>query len=284
MSPGERSGAPLLGRSALRGLLEAHGLHPVKALGQHFVSDPHTVERIVRLAGVSPGDRVVEIGAGLGSLTLALHAAGAKVTAIEIDRRLAAVLRETLPGDVRIVEGDALECDWATLLDEGRWLLVANLPYNVGTHIVLDVLERAQRVDRLLVMVQQEVGERLAAKPGGREYGAVSVRVAYFATARIVGKVAAEVFLPQPNVASALVLLERRPAPAVDPSEATYEEIGVLVRAGFAGRRKMLRRSLAGLVDERTFACAGVAPTARAEELAVEEWGKLAGCRRSAER
>lgn len=270
-----------LGRGEVRRLIEAHGLRPTKSLGQHFVTDPNTVERIARLAGVGPGDRVVEIGPGLGSLTLALAATGAAVTAVEIDRRLLPVLEEVVPDTVRLIEADALTCDWEALLGEGPWALVANLPYNVATSLVLGLLERVPQVTRMLVMVQKEAADRLAAGPGGREYGAVSVRVAYFATARLAGQVSAEVFHPRPNVASSLVALERRATPAVDPATATYEEIGVLLRAGFGGRRKMLRRSLFGLVDDEAFACAGVAPTARAEQLGVAEWGKLAGCQRS---
>lgn len=270
-----------LGRGEVRRLLDEHGLRPVKSLGQHFVTDPNTVERIARLAAVGPGDRVVEIGPGLGSLTLALAGTGAAVTAVEIDHRLVEVLGEVLPAGVRVVQADTLTCDWDALLGTDPWVLVANLPYNVATTLVLDLLERVPQVRRMLVMVQREAGERLAAGPGGREYGAVSARVAYFATARLVGQVAPEVFHPRPNVASSLVRLDRRAAPAVDPAEASYEEIGRLLKAGFGGRRKMLRRSLAGLVAEEAFRCAGVAPTERAEQLGVAEWGKLAGCQRS---
>ncbi|MCU1491042.1 MAG: rsmA [Acidimicrobiaceae bacterium] len=269
-----------LGRGEVRRLLETHGLHPVKALGQHFVTDPNTVERIARLAGVGPGDKVVEIGPGLGSLTLALAATGAEVTAVEIDQRLVEVLAEVLPHDVRVVHADALACDWNELLEGDGWVLVANLPYNVATPLVVNLLERVPQVSRMLVMVQKEAGERLAARPGGREYGGVSVRVSYFATARLVGQVAPEVFHPRPNVASSLVAIERRGAPAVPEDVASYEELNRLVRAGFSGRRKMLRRSLAGLVGEEAFVCAGVASSDRAEQLGVAEWGKLAGCRR----
>jgi len=271
-----------LGRGDVRRLLDAHGLVPTKSLGQHFVVDPNTVERIARLAGVGPGDRVVEIGPGLGSLTLALAATGASVTAIEIDRRLVPVLRSVVPETVRVVEADARDVDWGTLLGVvPGWSLVANLPYNVATPLVLDVLRHVPQVTRILVMVQREVAERLAASPGGKEYGAVSVRVAYFARARLAGLVSAEVFHPRPNVESALVEIVRRDAPAVDPALATFAEIDVLVRAGFAGRRKMLRRALAGLVDVEAYGLAGIPATARAEELGVAEWGTLARCQRS---
>ena len=160
-------------------------------------------------------------------------------------------------------------------------MLVANLPYNVATPLVLDLLREVPCIVRMLVMVQREAGERLVAVPGAKSFGAVSVRVGYFATAALVGRVPPGVFLPRPNVESVLVELQRRESPAVDPAVASYAEIDLLVRAGFGGRAKMLRRSLEGLVDEAIFAAAGVDGRARAEELGIEEWGKLVACRRS---
>jgi 16S rRNA (adenine1518-N6/adenine1519-N6)-dimethyltransferase len=267
---------------------EGHDIEPSRAFGQNFVVDPNTLERVVRLAGTAPGERVLEIGAGLGSLTLELCRVGAKVTALEIDRRLVPLLLERLGDRARIIEGDALQVDLQALLaaaageeGEGPVQLVANLPYNIATPLVVRVLEGVPEIERLFIMVQREVAERLAATPGGKEYGAVSVRVAYFATARVVGRVSPEVFHPRPHVDSALVEIVRRDRPAVDPSEASYEEINRLVRAGFATRRKMLRRALAGLVDEAAFEAASVAPTARAESLDVFAWGKLARWARS---
>ncbi|HXY45393.1 MAG TPA: 16S rRNA (adenine(1518)-N(6)/adenine(1519)-N(6))-dimethyltransferase RsmA [Acidimicrobiales bacterium] len=280
------------GRAEISALLAEHGISPSRALGQNFVTDPNLVERVARLAGVGVGDRVVEIGAGLGSLTIALAATGAEVLAVEIDRHLEPVLRELVePLGVTVVRADAMSCDWAELLGAGAgagadrraWVLVANLPYNIATPLVLDVLMGVPSVARLLVMVQREVGERLAAQPGSRAYGAVSVRLAYFADARVVARVPADVFVPRPNVESVLVEIVRRPAPAVPADVAGFEEIDVLVRAGFSGRRKMLRRSLAGLVTAEAFAAAGVAPTSRPEELGVEAWGKLAQCKRLTE-
>ncbi len=261
-------------------LLERHGLHPSRALGQNFVVDPNTVRRIARLAGVGPGDRVVEIGAGLGSLTLALAETGASVLAIEKDRGLAPVLAEVVAGlDVEVVHADALELDWAALLaPPASWSLVANLPYNVATPLVATILDHVPAVTRLLVMVQREVAERLAAGAGSPAYGAVSVKVAYWAEASVVGRVPATVFLPRPNVESALVRLERRPAPAVDPAEVPASFLFEVVRAGFGQRRKMLRRSLAALATPDDFATAGVAPEARAEQLDVAAWGRLAAC------
>ncbi len=261
-------------------LMAAHGLRPSRALGQNFVADPNTVRRIARLAGVGPGSRVLEIGAGLGSLTLALAETGAGVVAVETDRHLLPALRSVVePAGVEVVEGDALALDLAALLaerDAGAWHLVANLPYNVATPLVLRTLVEVPAVAHLLVMVQREVGERMAAGPGNGAYGSVSVRIAYFARAEVVGRVSAAVFVPKPRVESVLVRLERRPAPAVDPALVSYDRLAAVVRAGFAHRRKMLRRSLAGVVDPAAFERAGVRPEARAEELDVEAWGRLA--------
>jgi len=260
-------------RPAVRELLTSHGLAPRRELGQNFVADPNTVRRIAHLAGVGAGDRVVEIGAGLGSLTLALVETGATVTAVEVDRGLARVLREVVAGveGVTVVEADAMTLDWPALLgDVGGWVLVANLPYNVATPLVCDLLDTVPAIERMLVMVQREVGERLVAAPRTAGYGAVSVKVAYWAAARLAGLVPAAVFMPKPNVESALVEIVRRPPPDVAP-----EPLFELVRTAFGQRRKMLRRSLAGLVDGPTFAAAAVAETARPEELGLDDWVRL---------
>jgi 16S rRNA (adenine1518-N6/adenine1519-N6)-dimethyltransferase len=205
------------------------------------------------------------------------------VTALEVDRGIVPVLREIVePLGVAVVEADAMACDWSALLKSApSWVLVANLPYNVATPLVLDLLEDVPAIARMVVMVQREAGERLVAAPGDPGFGAVSVRVAYFATAALLGRVPAAVFLPRPNVESVLVEIERRAAPVVDAAVATYQEIDLVLRAGFGGRRKMLRRSLAGLVDESVFEAAGIDGRSRAEELDVEKWGKLVACRRS---
>jgi 16S rRNA (adenine1518-N6/adenine1519-N6)-dimethyltransferase len=268
-----------LTRAQLTDLLARHGLRPSRALGQNFVVDPNTDRRIARLAGVGPGDRVVEIGAGLGSLTMALAETGADITALETDRYLIPVLEEvTAPAmNVKVVHVDAMAADWTGLLgDRPGWVLVANLPYNIATPLVADLLDRVPAVERMLVMVQREVGERLAARPGDPAYGAVSVKVAYWAEAKLAGRVPAAVFHPRPNVESVLVDIRRRPAPAVDPAEVGAERLFEVVRAGFATRRKMLRRALAGVVVPEAFAAAGVAPESRAEELDVAAWGRLA--------
>jgi 16S rRNA (adenine1518-N6/adenine1519-N6)-dimethyltransferase len=267
-------------RPVVRDLLTSRGLAPRRDLGQNFVADPNTVRRIAHLAGVGPMDRVVEIGAGLGSLTLALAETGAAVVAVEVDRGLAATLRDVVAGtpNVAVVEDDAMTLDWPALLgDERPWVLVANLPYNISTPLVADLLDGVPAIERMLVMAQREVGERLVAAPGDAAYGAVSVKVAFWASARIVGLVPAAVFVPRPNVESALVEIVRRPPPDVAP-----DELFALVRTAFGQRRKMLRRSLAGVVDPSRFAAAGVAETARPEELGLDDWVRLARAGRAA--
>jgi 16S rRNA (adenine1518-N6/adenine1519-N6)-dimethyltransferase len=268
-------------------MIAARDLRPSRALGQNFVTDANTVRRIARLADFQAGQRVVEIGAGLGALTLALVEAGAAVTAVEIDQHLVPVLRAQVESHgVRVVEADALTLDWSALLDDSDdalapggqapWLLVANLPYNVAVPVIVRVLEEAPTVASMLVMVQREVGERLAAAPGSKAYGAVSVKVAYYAVARVVGRVPPAVFVPRPNVESVLVRIVRRDAVAVDPAIVGSDRLFTVVRAGFAHRRKMLRRALVDVIDPAAFTAAGVDPAARAEELTVEDWGRLA--------
>jgi len=264
-----------LSRSVAKDLLEGAGLRAKRALGQNFVVDPNTVRRIARLSGAGPGTHVVEVGAGLGSLTLALAETGAHVVAVEVDGDLVPLLRANVadtPG-IDVVHADAMTLDWSALLGDGEWSLVANLPYNVATPLVADILDTVPQVTRMLVMVQREVAERFVARRSTAAYGAVSVKTAFWADARIVGHVPASVFLPRPNVESSLVEIVRHPPPdtSIDP-----QSLFSLVRQGFAKRRKMLRGALAGRVDEAQFAAAGIAPTARAEELGVEEWIRLA--------
>ena len=263
--------------STIRALLAEHGLEPSRALGQNFVADPNTVRRIVRLAGVGAGDRVVEIGAGLGSLTLALREVDASVTAVELDRHLLPILRSVAePAGATVVEGDAMDLDWQALLGPvgagEPWVLVANLPYNIATPLVLDLLQHVPQIERMLVMVQLEVGERLAGHPGSKAYGIPSVKVAWWADARIVGKVPPTVFVPPPRVESALVEITRH-APVAD--ERTRATAFGLIEAGYNQRRKMLRRSLAGRVGSDAFEATGIRPEARAEELVLEDWLRL---------
>ncbi|MFV0523003.1 MAG: 16S rRNA (adenine(1518)-N(6)/adenine(1519)-N(6))-dimethyltransferase RsmA [Acidimicrobiales bacterium] len=282
-----------LNRTQVHDLLDRHDLAPSRALGQNFLCDPGTVDRIVRLAGVEPGDRVVEIGAGLGTLTRGLAAAGARVVAIEVDRYLLPALAETVHGlDVVVLAGDAREVDWSEVLDsfpaapepgagpvgaDRPWSVVANLPYNLATPLILDLLRDQPALDRWLVMVQREAGERLAAGPGSRTYGIPSVLASYWADVRLVGSgVRPELFLPRPKVASVLVELRRHHR---RPPEG-YAAVAELVRAGFGQRRKMVRRSLAGLLDVAAIEAAGVKPTARAEQLDLDAWVRLAAVAR----
>lgn len=258
-------------------LLESRGMNPSRALGQNFVVDPNTVRKIARLADVGEGDHVLEIGPGLGSLTLALAETGAKIRAVEIDKYILPVLRyQVRECDVEVLEGDAMALDWPGVLRGESHVLVANLPYNISVPLICDVLDQQPLIERLLVMVQKEVGERLCGTPSTKAYGAVSVKVAYWAEAKIVGIVPPTVFLPMPNVDSALVSITRRPAPAVDPALVSFDDLFALVRMGFGKRRKMLRGSLSGVVTAEMFEAAGVRGEARPEELDVYAWGRLA--------
>ena len=270
-----------LSRQQVAAWFDQTGGHPSRSLGQNFVVDPNTVRRIVRLADIDATTRVVEIGAGLGSLTLAIAETGAHVTAIEIDRHLIDGLREYTSAltNVLVLHADAMELKWDEVLPpaSGPYTLVANLPYNIATPLIADLLDFVPQIDRMLVMVQKEVAERFAAAPRTSAYGAVTVKVAYWAKARMVGTVSPSVFLPKPNVDSGLVRIDRHEGgPVVDPEIVSAQQIFALVKAGFAQRRKMLRGNLAGMIDESQFAAAGVASTARAEELDVHAWVRLA--------
>jgi 16S rRNA (adenine1518-N6/adenine1519-N6)-dimethyltransferase len=274
----------LLTPATVHALLDAHGLHPKRSLGQNFLADPNTARRIVALADLPAAAPVLEIGPGLGSLTLALLDAGHDVVALELDDRLADALHSVLIDEetgrrARIERGDAMTVDLTALITPAPSprACVSNLPYNVAVPVVVRMLEEAEAVERILVMVQREVGERLAAAPGDPQYGAVSVKVAYFAEAQVVGLVPPTVFVPRPKVDSALVRLRRRSRPPVSVPSA--DDLFTLVRAGFSQRRKMLRRSLAPLLGDATpdvLAAAGVAPTARAEALGLDDWAAVA--------
>jgi len=266
-----------LGAARIRALLDEHGLAPSRALGQNFLVDPNTSRRIAGASGAGSGDHVLEVGPGLGSLTLALAELGAHVTAVELDRYLVPVLEEVVAGmepPVRVVHGDALDVDLGELLaGAARWRLAANLPYNVGTTIFLRVLEEAPAVTGGVVLVQREVAERLAARAGDDAYGIPSVKAAWWADVRVAGRVPASVFHPRPRVDSAFATFERRDPPGGDDLR---RRAFALVDAGFGQRRKMLRRSLAGLVDPAQLEAAGIDPTARAEQLALDDWVRLA--------
>jgi 16S rRNA (adenine1518-N6/adenine1519-N6)-dimethyltransferase len=253
-------------RTELRALLDEHGLKPSRALGQNFVVDPNTVRRIARLADVGEGDLVLEIGA--------------EVHAIEIDRYLLEPLRSIVESHgVRVHHADALSADYEGILAGREAVVVANLPYNVATPLVLQLLESEPLIRRMLVMVQKEVGERFAAHAGDEAYGAASLRVQYFADARVVGKVSSTVFMPKPNVESALVSIVRRPSVRVDPSLVSEADLFEVIRTSFGQRRKMLRRSLAGWSSGGVFERADVDETRRPEELTIEEFARLAAAR-----
>lgn len=268
-----------LTRTRIIELLEAYDLGPSRALGQNFLCDVNMVDKIVRLAGVAPGDAVIEIGPGLGSLTLALCRAGCRVKAVEIDRYLIPPLREVTAecraeGRLEIINADAMTVDWDPIVASSpRWAVVANLPYNIATPLILDLLVQQPSMTRWLVMVQREAGERLVAEPGSKTYGIPSVLTAYWAKARIVGSVGADLFLPRPKVESVLVRIDRHPSPPVDVD---YRQLATVVKTGFGQRRKMLRRSLASLIDADGFAQAGIDPTERPEQLSLDQWAALA--------
>jgi 16S rRNA (adenine1518-N6/adenine1519-N6)-dimethyltransferase len=272
----------LLDPSAVRELASQLGLRPSKQRGQNFVTDANTIRRIVAAAQVTEEDTVLEVGPGLGSLTLGLLQAARRVIAIEIDDVLAAQLPETvgarLPerlAALRVVNADALQVD---VLPEPPTAVVANLPYNVAVPVLLHLLATFHSWTHGLVLVQAEVADRLAASPGSKTYGVPSVKVAWYATATKAGTVSPTVFWPVPNVESGLVAINRRLPPA---TTATRDQVFAVIDAAFAQRRKMLRSALAGLAGSSTAAsaaavAAGLDPQARGETLDVTDFTRLA--------
>jgi 16S rRNA (adenine1518-N6/adenine1519-N6)-dimethyltransferase len=271
---------PLLTPGRVRALLDRHGLRPSKALGQHYLADPNTARKVARLGGVGPAETVLEVGPGLGSLTLALRQAGARVVAVEADPRLLPALAEVLGDDpgVRVEVADALRVDLAVLAPEAT-RLVANLPYNIAATLILKVLAEAPAIAHQLVMVQREVGERLAAAPGSAAYGAPSAKLAAQATARVLAPVSRRVFVPEPHVDSVLLEVSRRQHPAaagLDPAR-----LSRVIDVAFGQRRKTLRNALRGLgLDtagvEALGRAAGVDLGQRAEQLDVAAFAALA--------
>jgi 16S rRNA (adenine1518-N6/adenine1519-N6)-dimethyltransferase len=271
----------LLGPAAIRELARELDLRPTKTLGQNFLHDANTIRRIVRTAEVRPDDVVLEVGPGLGSLTLGLLPVAARVTAVEIDPRLAARLPLTvaerapeLAGRLAVVEADALRV--TELPGPPPTALVANLPYNVAVPVLLHLLELLPSLDRALVLVQAEVADRLAAAPGSPAYGVPSVKAAWYGEVRRAGAVGRRVFWPEPNVDSGLVALVRRPPPPGDRA-ATF----AVVDAAFATRRKSLRAALARWAGspaaaEYRLRAAGIDPALRGEQLAVADFARLA--------
>ncbi len=273
----------LLGAAQIRELAARFGIRPTKTWGQNFVIDANTVQRIVRVAGIGADDVVVEVGPGLGSLTLALLPVARHVTVVEVDP----VLAEALPGTVgsvapsvadrlTVVHADALRVE--SLPGDAPTALVANLPYNVSVPVVLSFLERFPSIERILVMVQLEVAERLAAPPGSKIYGVPSVKAAWYADVALAGNVSRSVFWPVPNVDSGLVSLTRREPPE---TAATREQVFACVDAAFAQRRKTLRAALASWAGspqaaEAALVAAGIDPRTRGEQLDVHQFAAIA--------
>lgn len=256
-------------RSEITDLLSRHGIVPLRRLGQHFLADPNIIQKIVALAGEPDGTKALEIGVGTGTLTRGLAEAGFPVTGYEVDRRFGPVLREALGNlavDLRFQDASDLDC--REFSDEQRWVLVANLPYSVGTPILLDLLRGAAGLRRFVVMVQSEVAERLTAGPGSRTYGLPSVVAGLYGRARLAFRVRPHVFVPPPNVDSAVVVIERTAAPDDTRSLAVR-----LAAAGFGQRRKMLRSSLRPVIPdgvEGRLVEAGISPRLRAESVSPE--------------
>lgn len=264
----------LLGARRLRELLAEHGASPKRSLGQNFVIDPNTIRKVVEVSGIHRDDSVLEIGAGCGSLTLGLASAAAQVIAVEIDDRLIELLRETLADvpNVTLLHADASSMP---LADMRATVLVANLPYNIATYLVLRALEEAPQISRITVMTQKEVGERLAAGVGSKAYGQTSVMVRYFGRARVVAQISRRAFYPLPNVDSVLVQVTREPSPDVD-----RERLFGVIKAAFAQRRKTLRNTLTsvgGSADaaEGALIAAGISPRARGEELGLDDFVRV---------
>lgn len=288
----EHTQGHLLGAADIRRIAADAGISPTKKFGQNFVIDPGTVRRIVREAGVTADDHVLEVGPGLGSLTLAILETGATMTAVEIDppvaERLPKTIAEFMPDAVdrfRVVNRDALTVNPENLpdfKDDDSFTLVANLPYNVATPILLTLLERFDNLGTFLVMVQKEVADRLSEKPGSKIYGTPSVKLAWYGTAERVGVIGRNVFWPAPNVDSALVLFKRYPGdhtPAADNADGSVvdrETVFRLIDAAFGQRRKTLHAALKKIVPSEAFEKAGIDPTRRGETLTIDEFVALA--------
>ena len=275
----------LLGAADIRRIADQAGIHPTKRLGQNFVIDPGTVRRIVRLAEVKPGQSVLEVGPGLGSLTLGLLEAGCLVTADEIDsglaRRLPQTVSQRMPealDRLTVINRDALTLTPQLAGEAGRTAdltLVANLPYNVATPIILTLLARFANLSRFLVMVQKEVADRLTAGPGSKVYGAPSLKLAWYGRAAQAGKIGRHVFWPAPNVDSALVSFVRNEEGHIGEDERTRNRVFALIDAAFGQRRKTLHAALKGLVPPEAFKAAGIDPSRRGETMTIAEFAAL---------
>ena len=263
----------------VRDICRRFEIDPSKALGQNFLIDPNTVRRVVRLSGVGPEDSVIEVGAGMGTMTGELASVARHVTAIELDRRLIEVLTEEFSnvGNVEVVAADAMQVDFSELAGM-QSTLVANLPYNISTPLIAKILSEAPAIRSFTIMVQKEAGERLVAAPGSKTYGSISVRVAYHCDAKIIGSVPRSVFWPPPGVDSVLVHMTRRERTA----DIDEDKLMRVVRAAFSQRRKTLRNALASSLDldpgdvERAISKAAIDEMSRAESLDLAEFGRLA--------
>ncbi len=272
----------LLGPTDLRRIAADIGLRPTKSLGQNFLHDANTVRKIVSTAALDPADVVLEVGPGLGSLTLGLLGSVSRVVAVEIDAAMAGELSRTvqarLPGladRLEVITADAMVL--TDLPGPAPTAMVANLPYNIAVPVVLHLLDALPTLRRILVMVQAEVGQRLAAPPGSRVYGVPSVKAAWYADVRRAGSISRHVFWPEPNVDSELVALIRRPV----PTGAERETVFRVIDAAFSQRRKTLRSALAGLAGspvraEEMLRAAGVDPRARGEAIDVLAFTRIA--------
>ncbi|WP_445342098.1 16S rRNA (adenine(1518)-N(6)/adenine(1519)-N(6))-dimethyltransferase RsmA [Bifidobacterium sp. ESL0827] len=280
----------LLGATDIRRIADQIDIHPTKRLGQNFVIDPGTVRRIVRLAGVASDQFVLEVGPGLGSLTLGLLETGCLVTADEIDpvlaRQLPQTVCERMPEKLdrlTVINRDALTLTPQLAGDAGKatdLAMVANLPYNVATPIILTLLARFANLSRFLVMVQKEVADRLTAAPGSKVYGAPSLKLAWYGHAAQVGRIGRHVFWPAPNVDSALVSFTRGKNRRGRGDEGTRTEVFALIDAAFGQRRKTLHAALKGLVTVEAFRAAGIDPARRGETMTIEEFIALDQARR----
>lgn len=265
---------------AVRELARRHNIRPSKALGQNFVMDPNTIRRIVRLAEVGPGDRVLEVGAGFGTLTLGLASVAKEVVAVEFDRALMPALEEVVStvSNVRILEGDAMQLDYEDVLGGEPHTFVSNLPYSLAVPLITKLLEEVPAISKFVATVQREVGERLVAEPGSKTYAAVSVLVDYYCARRTLGKVSPNVFWPKPNVWSVIIELMRRPAPVRMP----VADLMPVVWGAFSQRRKTVRNSLAAWSGRPTSEMeallleAGIDPGSRAERLSIHDFARIA--------
>ena len=267
-----------LGKKDLINLMDHHQIRPSKSLGQNFVIDPNIIHKIIRDAEIKSGEQILEIGSGLGSLPCEL-AKIRSVVALEFDRYLMAPFLEVIEnhgvaGNVEIIHADAMKIDWKTFFAtrKGNWKMVANLPYNIASPLLITMLEEAPQVKEIFVMVQKEVADRFAAQPGGSSYGIPSVKSQYWSEVTVIGKISPEVFYPIPRVDSALLQFKRRKI----PKPVNIDLFNQIVRKAFSQRRKMLRKTIGSSYESKIFTEVGIDPRSRPEELSIENWVNLA--------